>query len=70
MSRAGHGRGATAVGQRGVLTDNAYGLNLLSDAFDPDAFSRAVFIDGNDTNVARVEMALPDAARLVLSRGE
>jgi len=50
---------------RGVVTGNSVGLNVLDATFDSGERLQDVYVFGNDTDVARLEVGLPSLRRLI-----
>ena len=60
-------REARVQARRGVITDNVLGVNVLVPDLDADAWED-VLIYGNETDVARVDMPVPEVASTLETR--
>ena len=58
---------AVVEGHRGVVTDNAIGINLMVPGYDVDRISDEVYVFGNGTDIAQEQLPLPDPAQAMLA---
>ncbi len=57
--------GGVLAADDGVVTDNPIGLNVLSESFDASRLGDGVWVYGNEQDVTRVQMPVPDAGALL-----